>query len=268
NEDSYTDSEVDDVEDVTNKIAISIIYKMNDATFRPIFARFITWATSSTNESKLHRETALYGFFTHFFDVLKVWLLRHMSDLELTSSAQSIVTNYSALILEGATEILSKTDLSSAISKLLWTKVIQTLQKTFTHDQDGFWQSPTHFTPISSALLEQIEPAAEASVTPELIPAITELTVVADSATHHKTINASILKYTRSDIPAVRLAAVQCQQSLTKRLGEEWLSLLPEMLPFISELQEDDDEVVERETLRWIKKIEEVLGESLGPMLQ
>lgn len=81
-------------------------------------------------------------------------------------------------------------------------------------------------------------------------------------------LNASILKHTRSDSPAVRLAAVQCQRSLTDRLGEEWLALLPEMLPFISELQEDDDESVERETLGWIKKVEDVLGESLTPMLQ
>ena len=81
-------------------------------------------------------------------------------------------------------------------------------------------------------------------------------------------LNATILQYTRSDSPVVRLAAVRCQQHLTNRLGEEWLALLPEMLPFISELQEDDDETVERETLEWIKKIEHVLGESLTPMLQ
>jgi len=55
---------------------------------------------------------------------------------------------------------------------------------------------------------------------------------------------------------------------LTDRLGDEWLSMLPEMLPFISELQEDDDDVVEKETHRWIVKIEDVLGESLDNMLQ
>ena len=66
----------------------------------------------------------------------------------------------------------------------------------------------------------------------------------------------------------MRLAAVKCEQELTDRLGEEWLSMLPEMLPFISELQEDDDEVVEKETHRWIVKIEGVLGESLDSMLQ
>lgn len=72
----------------------------------------------------------------------------------------------------------------------------------------------------------------------------------------------------RSGDPTVRLAAVRCEMSLTAQLGEEWLALLPEMLPFISELQEDDDEAVERETLQWIRRVEEVLGERLAPMLQ
>ena len=101
-----------------------------------------------------------------------------------------------------------------------------------------------------------------------MIPALTELIVVADSTTHHKTLNSAVLRHMRSDQAAVRLAAVQCQQSLTDRLGEEWLAHLPEMLPFISELQEDDDEAVERATHAWIKKIESVLGESVRPMLQ
>lgn len=92
--------------------------------------------------------------------------------------------------------------------------------------------------------------------------------MAADSAENHKDMNAAIMKYMRSDEVEVRLAAVKCEQSLTARLGEEWLALLPEMLPFISELQEDDDEVVERETRRWIVKIEDILGESLDSMLQ
>lgn len=103
---------------------------------------------------------------------------------------------------------------------------------------------------------------------PEVIPTITELAVAADSADHQKEMNVAILKYMRHDSAAVRLAAVQCEQSLTDKLGEEWLALLPEMLPYISELQEDDDETVERETQRWIVKIEGILGESLDSMLQ
>ncbi|KAI4197949.1 MAG: hypothetical protein LQ350_005603 [Teloschistes chrysophthalmus] len=250
-EDSYEESEVVGVEAALNHVALSLIYKMNDTIFKPIFVQLIDWAANSSPAAKIQRRTALYNFLIHFNDILK-----------------SIVTNYAALVIEDITDIMKGVILSDEASRLLWVKVIQTLHQTFIHDQDGFWQSPTHFRPVSEVLLDQLKPAAEASMTSQLITAITELVGAGDSPKHHKTINAAILQYARSDVPAVRLAAVQCQQSLTNRLGAEWLALLPELLPFISELQEDDDELVERETRRWIKKIEDVLGENLTPMLQ
>lgn len=131
-----------------------------------------------------------------------------------------------------------------------------------------FYQSPSHFAPISAALLGQLGNAHKTPLLPELIPAITELAVATDSSTHHKEMNAVILKCMRSEIAAVRLAAVQSERNLTERLGEEWLALLPEMLPFISEVLEDGDEAVEHEVQRWVVGIEGILGESLNPMLQ
>lgn len=114
----------------------------------------------------------------------------------------------------------------------------------------------------------QLSHGSQISVTSEVIPVLTGLAAAVDSANHHKGLNGAILQYMRSDNALIRLAAVQCEYSLTERLGEEWLALLPEMLPFISELQEDDDEAVEQETQRWIRKIEDILGESLNSMLQ
>jgi U3 small nucleolar RNA-associated protein 10 len=116
--------------------------------------------------------------------------------------------------------------------------------------------------------LKQLTNPSSLAIVEDIIPTITELAASAASADHHKEMNAVMLKYMRSDDVHTRLAAVKCEQSLTERLGEEWLGLLPEMLPFISELQEDDDDVVERETQKWISMIEEILGESLDPMLQ
>lgn len=107
------------------------------------------------------------------------------------------------------------------------------------------------------------------TVTADVIPAITELAAAsASSLDNHREMNAVLLKYMRDERAHTRLATVLCEQSLTKRLGEEWLGLLPEMLPFISELREDDDEMVERETQRWITEVEGVLGEDLEGMLQ
>ena len=131
-----------------------------------------------------------------------------------------------------------------------------------------YFQSPSHLNMIVGPLLNQLVYNADLPIENELIPAITGLAVAADSAENHKVINSFLLNHMRSDKVATRLAAVHCQQKLTERLGEEWLALLPEMLPIISELQEDDDEIVEKETQKWIGKMEGVLGESLDSMLQ
>lgn len=135
-------------------------------------------------------------------------------------------------------------------------------------DGPDFYQSPTHFAPVSAALIGQFGNAQKTPLLPELIPAITELAVATDSAIHYKHMNAVILESMRSDRAAVRLAAVQSERALTDRLGEEWLALLPEMLPFISEALEDDDEAVEKEVQMWVVGIERILRESLSPMLQ
>ena len=131
-----------------------------------------------------------------------------------------------------------------------------------------FFQNPDNFSPITNPLLSQLSFAGQLSMLPELIPAIVELAVATNASDHHNEINTTVLAYLRSNDPAVRLAAVQCERALTDRLGEEWLAQLPQMLPFISEGLEDDDDEVETEMQRWIVGIESILGESLTPMLQ
>jgi U3 small nucleolar RNA-associated protein 10 len=131
-----------------------------------------------------------------------------------------------------------------------------------------FFQSPAHFNSISAVLLKQLAHAAQVPLLPELIPTIAGLAAAADSPAHHKEMNATILKFMRSDSSQVRLAAIQCEIALTQKLGEEWLALLPEMLPFISEALEDDDEEVEKAVQSFVVSIEGILGESLNPMLQ
>jgi U3 small nucleolar RNA-associated protein 10 len=231
-----------------------MIYKFNDATFRPIFANLIEWASSLPKKDKAGRnmrQQSIYGFMAMFFDNLK-----------------SIVTSYATYLLDNAGDVLKTVNPKDEESTELWAKVLRTLVKCFEHDQDDFWQSPSHFNVIAPVLCDQFTHGSSLPLVEELVPAIVELAAAADSSDHHKELNSAILKHMRSENSSVRLAAVKCEQELTDRLGEEWLSMLPEMLPFISELQEDDDEVVEKETHRWIVKIEGVLGESLDSMLQ
>ena len=241
-----------------------MIHKLNDGTFRPIFSQLIEWTTAGTQQlpksdttGHLRRSQSVYGFLYAFFNQLG-----------------RIVTSYATYMLDDAVRLLkSANPTKSSEERTLWESVLKVLAKCFEHDEDGFWQSPAHFEAVAPILVDQFRYASSSSssdllLTETLTPAIVELARAASSQTHQKELNTSILKLLRSEQASKRLAAVKCQQALANRLGEEWLAMLPEMLPFISELQDDDDEVVERETHRWIVGIEGVLGESLDNMLQ
>ncbi|KAI3343347.1 armadillo-type protein [Ustulina deusta] len=242
------------VEEIVNKVALRMVYKLNDSAFRPIFSQLMEWSTAVSKKEAVGKNLRLlsvYGFLLAFFGNLK-----------------SIVTSYATYVVESAATVLKTANPTSADERELWRKALQVLAQCFEHDQDEFWQAPAHFSVVAPVLISQFTHAPSIDLTKDLIPAIVELAGTADSQEHQKELNSSLLKNLRSGHAPVRLAVVRCQQALTDKLGEEWLSMLPEMLPYISELQEDDDEDVERETNRWIVGIETVLGESLDAMLQ
>ncbi|CAN9090704.1 unnamed protein product [Alternaria alternata] len=248
------DEEIEQLEGTLTDSVIAMVLKLSDATFRPFFVQLVD--QEGPVSSKPERAITFYKFLAAFFDKFK-----------------SLVTSYSSYIIEHAAKML--TGLAKDDSEVATrSAVLAALQKTFQHDQDGFWQAPSHFGTIMPPLLSLLNLPSASTSTPEnntnnVIPTITELAVAsASSMENHREMNSILLKNMRSEDRNTRLATVLCEQSLTRRLGEEWLGLLPEMLPFISELMEDDDEIVERECQRWKNGMEEILGESLEGMLQ
>lgn len=121
-DDSYGNDELEEAEAAINDTAIAMIYKLNDASFRPIFQRIMEWATSGRRDgqSRVYRQTSWYTFLHHFFKTLK-----------------SIVTSYARIIIEDVVELLRDVRPNNEDFMRLWRIVIQTLQRTFEHDQDG-----------------------------------------------------------------------------------------------------------------------------------
>ncbi|OAA53811.1 ssu processome component [Niveomyces insectorum RCEF 264] len=303
-----TDARLAAIENAVNTAALRMIFKLNDAAFRPVFADLMQWCDHGLPRldvlGRCLRQQSVYGFLAVFFDRLK-----------------SAVTPYAAYVVEGAAAALRAARVgSNPDDRLLWARVLQTLTAAFAHDVagdnsgsgtttttasggGGFWQVPTHFAAVAPVLVEQFAKVRDLQaavsgggfasdkddlVMTRLIPAVVQLARAAHAPDHQKTLNTLLLRrlqaasaagpahtpslsssVTHTQVQqAERLAVVRCQQALAAALGEEWLTLLPEMLPLISELQEDHDEAVGRETNRWINTIEAVLGESLDAMLQ
>lgn len=73
---SYDMGEVEVVEDAVDESAISMVYKLNDTTFRPMFLRMLEWTTFPTSKKDMKaticRQTTWYTFLLKFFGSLKV----------------------------------------------------------------------------------------------------------------------------------------------------------------------------------------------------
>jgi U3 small nucleolar RNA-associated protein 10 len=121
----FDSSDLDEAESALNDVTIKMIYKLNDSTFRPLFIKFVEWATTGASkkeeQGQVSRLTTFYTFLQVFFGTL-----------------QSIVTGYSNYILENVVEILGMAGPAKA-TKALWLAALRTLRNSFEHDQDGMF---------------------------------------------------------------------------------------------------------------------------------
>lgn len=243
-----------DAFNLVGETAMDMTLKLNDTTFRPFFLRLVSWAAEELPKSdkvgRTLRGVALYDFAHRLFEQLG-----------------GLVTSYSGVVLENVVAVLEAADSASQEGRELLAHALRAMQSSFSNDQDDFWSAPQHFDAIRTPLVDLLASATTLAAN-SIIPAITAFAdAVSASQDNLKTLNSSIMALLKHEDDAVRLAAVQCERAVTQHLAFDWLNLLPEMLPVISELLEDDNEEVERECLAWVREIEGVTGESLEGML-
>jgi U3 small nucleolar RNA-associated protein 10 len=232
-EDSYSDTDVEQVEQKASELAIKFIYKLNDTTFRPIFETWIEWGVKchdldskkSLARSKLLRQTSLFALLNDFFSMLK-----------------SIVTSYAAYILPTITAtlqsfaagIVNKFKLVALLEQDTlehYAKLLTLFRSITQHDTDSFFTSPRHFSPLSTYLLAQLKLAAVKPfrnlINTHVIPSIVSLAIaVQETPAHHILINHYLVQLRHEDSAAVRLAGIRTQLALTgdEDVGDEWVN--------------------------------------------
>lgn len=73
---------------------------------------------------------------------------------------------------------------------------------------------------------------------------------------------------TRDDDSRIRKRALEVVNGLVQNLGEEYIVLLPEAMPFLAELLEDPELDIQNATKILLKKLEDVSGENLDEYLK
>lgn len=250
------------------EVSIKFIYKVNDTTFRPLFESWIDWAANDQT-----RQVVMFHLLTHFFDTLK-----------------AIVTSYASYLLKPISTILKSAvshDKSSKPTPLLLNTL--TLLRTISnHDQDSFFAAPSHFEPLTEHLISCLRLAASkatrSTVATHVIPAITSLaTSTMDSPVTHSTLSHHIVQLKSHSSAHVRLASIKTLTAMTEdeELGDEFISnvigvgagegegarggggSVGEIMVYVNEMLEDDDEDVEREVRRWVQIVRGKVGEDV-----
>ncbi|KAG1661115.1 HEAT repeat-containing protein 1 [Nymphon striatum] len=151
---------------------------------------------------------------------------------------------------------------------LLLQYVLSTLHKCFLYDHEGFINKE-RFETLLHPLVDQLEnfiggnEVYEERVKNYLSPCIAQFAVAVGEDQCWKKLNYEILLKTRHSSAKVRFYALQCTLEICKKLGDDFTSLLPETIPFMAELMEDESFDVEQKCHSVISEMEAILGESL-----
>jgi U3 small nucleolar RNA-associated protein 10 len=186
---------------------------------------------------------------------------------------RAIITTYYSYILDSTVALLEKFARGDLVNISLRRLVIISLTSSFKYDQTEYWQVASRFNSVSSALTAQLV-NIEDPIGKHLVKCLCSLAQdTSSSDDHNKQLNEQIISHMRiigDKEPNAREKywSVKALTTIYKRVGEAWLSLLPQLVPIVAELLEDDDEEVQTEVREGLAKImEELMGESLEHLL-
>lgn len=242
---NLTSSEISQVELHCIKAFLALTVKLNENMFRPMFLKIVEWSQETQDEEK--KELNRRPFFYHLMS-------------SLSEKLKGIVVPYFGSILNDCVTQLNQ---SSDFVLLRW--ILSSLQKCFLYDTEGFINKEK-FDKLLHPLVNLITKAeqgkeGEKLIFDHLVPCISQLAVCIGNETLWKPLNYQVMLRSSHASPKVRLASIKIAQEFYSRLGEEFLILLPETIPYISELMEDQDPEVEQQCQKLISQIEVYLGE-------
>ena len=100
-----------------------------------------------------------------------------------------------------------------------------------------------------------------------IVGCLTALAMAAGNEQLWKPLNFAVLEACGQKRSEVRKAGISCLLSIIETIGEEYMVLLPECLPVLSELLEDEEEIAGM-AKECVRQGEELLGESLEDSLR
>ncbi|XP_035698603.1 HEAT repeat-containing protein 1-like [Branchiostoma floridae] len=253
---------VQQVEGHVMEAVLSLVMKLSEVTFRPMFFKLYDWA--SRPDSSRERLLTFYRLAEAMADRLKSLFVLFAGHIVKNAAATLDSNN----VIKAEESYFGDSDADQRKSSLLLGYIMDCLHKVFLYDNENFVNKET-FDLLMQPLVDQIEnlqggeEVFTARVENHVVPCIAQFAVAVGDDASWKPLHYQIMLKTRHDSPKVRFAALQVLEEFQKKLGESFMVLLPETIPFLAELMEDECEEVEDQCQKVISEMETTLGEDL-----
>ncbi|XP_015910084.2 HEAT repeat-containing protein 1 [Parasteatoda tepidariorum] len=235
----------------------TFVMKLSVSLFEKFFKKIFQWVSNVEEDEE--RKWRLFTFYhltyelsnclKNLFVVVAKCFLRHSAALLNSSNCPKDASLYG----------------DGAIFSQLLSNVLDTLNNCFMYD-DGHLLDKEHFELLMQPLIDQLENCSDADperFSKHLCSCIAHfMNAVSDSSLWKKA-NYQILLKTRHSSARVRFSAIQVVREVVRVMGDSYLVLLPESIPFLAEVMEDESSEVEQECQSVILEMEKILGEPI-----
>ncbi|XP_069374153.1 HEAT repeat-containing protein 1 isoform X2 [Paralichthys olivaceus] len=238
---------------------IAMVMKLSEVTFRPLFFKLFDWSKSDSEERLL----TFYRLCDSIAERLKGLFVLFAGNLVKPFSDLLRKTNRSQ-----TDEPLFDSEGGDVKNSLLLQYVLDCLQKIFLYDTQCFL-SKERADALMKPLVDQLENTVggqqlyQQMMTQHFVPCVGHFSVALADDSQWKTLNYQILLKTRHSDAKVRFSSLLVLLELTSKLKENYMVLLPETIPFLAELMEDECEEVEQQVQKVVQEMENILGEPL-----
>ena len=247
------------VEEACASVYVNFVLKLSERAFKPLYLQMREWATNEDSASQR---------------LIPFYLLSH----RLASKLKSIFSIYMIYLVENAIEVLIRTHSETEEGRLfsedsiqccaLLKHLLKCVETCLKFDQEHIL-TREYFDLLKHPLTSQLtnctggNDAYQERVTDYLIPCLAQFALRADQEGMRKELTLEILIISKNSSPRVRFATLLTLDSLFKLLKDEFLQVLPDSVPYLAELLEDESAEVEQQCQVVIATIEDILGDSI-----
>uniref|UniRef100_A0A8C0PXP5 HEAT repeat-containing protein 1 n=2 Tax=Canis lupus familiaris TaxID=9615 RepID=A0A8C0PXP5_CANLF len=260
----HSESDLEEIGKTENFIIdclVAMVVKLSEVTFRPLFFKLFDWA--KTEDAPKDRLLTFYNLADCIAEKLKGLFTLFAGHL-----VKPFADTLNQVNISKTDEAFFDSDNDPEKCCLLLQFILNCLYKIFLFDTQHFI-SKERAEALMMPLVDQLENRLggdahfQERVTKHLIPCIAQFSVAVADDSLWKPLNYQILLKTRDSSPKVRFAALITVLALAEKLKENYIVLLPESIPFLAELMEDECEEVEHQCQKTIQQLEAILGEPL-----